>query len=157
MVKDIFSLHNRTKLPIITKSVKQNSIWVIISLMAVFLIFNFFIMLQLNKYFNDAIDTRLEHELEHIELSVTYEDDLLKIVSPTEFEESDLTEVSETSFFLQIYDNSGDTLFLSKNVYEYDSIPIEFPSFSDKYYFKDLHVKYSGLRTISIYILSHLL
>ncbi len=154
MVKDTYLYRNRTKLPIITKSVKRNSIWVIISLMVVFLIFNFFIMLQLNSYFNDAIDTRLEHELEHIELSVIYEADSLKIVSPTEFEESDLTEVSESSFFLQIYNNTGDTLFISRNVNEYESIPIEFPSFSNKYYFQDLHVKYAGLRTVYAKFLS---
>ncbi len=133
MEKDTFSLLKKNKLPLITKSVKKNSIWVIISLMAVFLVFNFFMMIQLNSYFKDAVDLRLEHEIEHIQLSVIYKADSIKIISQTEFLETDLTEVSETSFFLQIYNNSGTVLFISENMNSYEPVPVEFPIFDEEY------------------------
>ncbi|MCK5456228.1 MAG: HAMP domain-containing histidine kinase [Melioribacteraceae bacterium] len=147
MAKDTFLSQNKVKIPLITKTVKKNSIWVISLLMMVFLTFNFFMMLQLNSYFKDTIDSRLLHELEHIKLSVTFENDSLKIIHASEFEESDLTEISETAFFLQIFDTSNNILFSSKNLDKYESIPFEKIDFETEYYFTDLNVKYAGLRT----------
>ena len=147
MAKDTFLLQNKAKTPLITKSVKKNSIWVISLLMMVFLIFNFFMMIQLNSYFKDTIDSRLQHELEHIKLSITFENDSLKIIHESEFEEGDLTEVSESSFFLQIFDSSNNILFSSKNLDNYESIPFEMTDFEEEYYFTDLNIKYAGLRT----------
>jgi len=77
MVKDIYLLDNRTKFYL-----------VIISLLPVFLNINFFIMLQLDLYFKNVLDTRLKHELEHIELSAIYNSDSIKILFPTENKES---------------------------------------------------------------------
>ena len=147
MAKDTFLLQNKTKTPLITKSVKKNSIWVISLLMMVFLMFNFFMMLQLNSYFKDSIDSRLQHELEHIKLSIAFENDSLKIIHASEFDESDLIEVSEKSFFLQIFDTSNNILLTSKNLNNYESIPFEMIDFEEEYYFTDLNIKYAGLRT----------
>jgi len=147
MAKDTFLSQNKVKIPLITKTVKKNSIWVISLLMMVYLTFNFFMMLQLNSYFKDSIDSRLQHELEHIKLSIVFENDSLKIIHASEFEESDLIEVSEKSFFLQIFDTSNNILLSSKNLNNYESIPFEKIDFEEEYYFTDINIKYSGLRT----------
>ncbi|MEN8193464.1 MAG: HAMP domain-containing sensor histidine kinase [Bacteroidota bacterium] len=147
MAKDTFSLPNKIKLPLITKSVKQNSIWVISSLMIVFLIFNFVMMLQINVYFKDTIDSKLQHEIEHIKFALIFQNDSLVIDHPREFQETDMVEVSENSFFLQVYKSNGEILFSSKNLENYEIIPVEHIEFEDEYYFKDLNIKYTGLRT----------
>ena len=117
MAKDTFSSQNKVKVPLITKSVKKNSIWVILLLMVVFLIFNFFMMLQIQSFFKNTIDDRLHHELGHIKASIVCEKDSFKIVNPTELNEKAMREVSENSFFLQIYDTSKNLLFESKNFF----------------------------------------
>ena len=147
MAKVTFLSQNKIKIPLITKSVKKNSIWVISLLMVVFLIFNFFMMLQINSYFKDTIDSRLQHELEHVKLSVTFENDSLKIIHPNEFEETDMTKVSEDSFFLQIFDTSHNLIFRSKNLDNHESIPMKETNLEKEYYFTDLNIKYAGLRT----------
>ena len=147
MAKDTFSSQSKTKVPLITKSVRKNSIWVITLLMAVFLTFNFFMMLQMQSFFKDSIDSRLHHELDHIKASVICEHDSLKIINPTELNEQAMKEVSKNSFFLQIYDTSKRLLFASENLKNYETIPLMTLDFRGDYFFTDQNIKYAGLRT----------
>ncbi|VAX23195.1 hypothetical protein MNBD_IGNAVI01-1108 [hydrothermal vent metagenome] len=147
MAKDIFSSQNKVKVPLITKSVKRNSIWVISLLMVVFLIFNFFMMRQLQSFFKNTIDDRLHHELGHIKASIVCDNNSFKIINPTELNEKAMGEVSENSFFLQIYDTSKNLLFASKNLENYEPIPLITLDFKGDYLFNDLNIKYTGLRT----------
>ncbi len=147
MAKDTFSSQNKVKVPLITKSVKKNSIWVITLLMAVFLTFNFFMMTQLQSFFEDTIDNKLHHELDHIKATIIIQNDSIKIINPTELNEQAMKEVSENSFFLQIYDTSKNLLFESENLKNYETIPLMFLDFKGDYLFTDQNIKYTGLRT----------
>ena len=69
MVKDTYSLHKKSKLPVLTKSVKRNSIWVILLLMAVFLIDiyclgikNSFIRLLSEEKYRDMLKSKSKEE-----------------------------------------------------------------------------------------------
>ncbi len=148
MAKDTFLSRNKIKIPLITKSVKKNSIWVISLLMIVFLIFNFFMTLQINSYFKDTIDARLLHEIEHVKSAISIEEDSLRITHPDEFKEADMVTVTENSFFLQIFDVSHNLVFRSKNLDNYESIPRKKIAFEGEYHFFDCNIKYAGLRTI---------
>ncbi|MCK5087019.1 MAG: HAMP domain-containing histidine kinase [Melioribacteraceae bacterium] len=147
MEKDTYLSRIKEKQPLLTKSVKKNAALFTGILFVGYLIFNFFTVIQLNYYFTENIDSRIKHELEHIKLSVEFDSDTLNIIHPTEFNESDLSEITENPFFLQIYDTKGELLFGSKNLSLYQAIPISLIEFSDEFYFKDLNIKYESLRT----------
>lgn len=101
----------------------------------------------LKYYLNENIDTRIRHEIEHIAASVKYENNSFSIIRANEFEETDLIEVTDDSFLLQIYSNEG-TLFLqSKNVAVFGNIEKIFPYFSEVYYFEDNKSHDVNLRT----------
>ena len=130
MEKDTYLSRIKEKQPLLTKSVKKNAALFTGILFVGYLIFNFFTVIQLNYYFTENIDSRIKHELEHIKLSVEFDSDTLNIIHPTEFNESDLSEITENPFFLQIYDTKGELLFGSKNLSLYQAIPISLIEFS---------------------------
>jgi signal transduction histidine kinase len=130
----------------ITKTVKRNAIGLTLILLAVYLVFNFFNVLELNYLLEENLDDRLMHELEHIQFAVTQDRDSLYFRNPNEFKESDLVDVTDSPFFLQIYDFNGEIVFTSENIKKTETIPVELVSFEDEFFFKDIEIKYSSLR-----------
>lgn len=121
----------------ISKSVIKNSL-LIASVMLVLYIASIIFSINILKYYlNENLDDRIRHEIEHIAASVKYENNSFLIIRASEFEETDLIEVTDDSFLLQIYSNEG-TLFLqSKNAAAFGNVEKIFPYFSEIYYFED--------------------
>jgi signal transduction histidine kinase len=135
MAKDIFSLQIDFKNIRISKSILRNTILtasVMILLYIVIIIFSLNVFIY---FLNDTLDSRLKHELEKVYASFQIENDSLIITNPIEFSESDFVNLSESSFFLQIYDHKNRTLLQSKNISLFHPIEKRFPDINSDYYF----------------------
>ncbi len=115
-------------------------------MVTLYIISIFFSLNILKYYLNDNLDSRLRHEIEHISGSFRYEKDSLLIIRPQEFEETDLTELTNDPFFLQIYSIDGKLYLQSKNLNFIGKIPFTFPHISDKYFFDDIEAGNNELR-----------
>jgi signal transduction histidine kinase len=132
--------------PTITKSVKKNATIFTVVLFIGYLIFNFFTVLQINYYFIDNIDTRLQHEIEHINFNIEIIDGEITLISEQEFLEYEMRHETDNSFFLQIYDINGVIKYESENGKYLPNMPISTEIFEGKYLLKDEKVNFKGLR-----------
>ena len=92
---------------ILTNTTKRNILWLFLSLVSIYLIFNLFTYFELSYLLEDSIDSRLKHEMEHISSAVGFYNDSIIIKNMDEFQETDLREVTQTPFFLKIYNEKG--------------------------------------------------
>lgn len=95
---------------ILTPTTKRNILWLFASLTVIYLMFNLFTYFELLYLLEDSIDSRIKHELEHISLAIEFYNDSLFIKNSDEFQESDLVEVTQTTFFLKVYNSKGKLL-----------------------------------------------
>ncbi len=147
MAKDIFSSRTNITKPLFTPTVFRSAIWNAAIMVALYLLFNFFTFFTMNYFLEQNLDVRLRHEIEHINSAIELTDDSLKIINLKEFEESDLAQITENPFFLQVYSHEKGKLFESKNLKLYQPIPIHYPTFNTEYYFEDVSVNDDELRT----------
>jgi len=76
--------------------------------------------------------------MEHISSAVGFYNDSLMIKNMDEFQETDLREVTQTPFFLKIYNEKGKLLFKSENTNKITNYQIDVPeSFENNYAFVD--------------------
>lgn len=134
------------KKPFISKTIRRNATLLTFVLFFGYLIFNFFLMLELNYYFVDNIDIRLKHEIGHVIPNIDLKSDTLKVQNGEDFQEYDMLHVTENSFYLQIYDLEGKIIFQSENVKIFNGSPSLIFDFEDEFYFVDEKVNYRGLR-----------
>lgn len=97
----------------------------------------FFSINILKYYLNENINARIRHEIEHIASSVKYEKNSFAIVRASEFDETDLVELTDDSFLLQIYSNDGALFLQSKNLPAFGNVEKIFPYFNEINYFED--------------------
>ena len=147
MAKDTYSSQISFAKPLFTPTVFRSTIWNAAIMTALYLLFNFFTFFTVNYFLEQNLDVRIRHEIEHINSAFDLENDSLIILNPKEFEESDLAQLTEDPFFLQVYSLSGEKYLESKNLKLYQPIPLTFPEFDTQYYFEDLTVKDDNLRT----------
>jgi len=96
------------------------------------------ISLNLFKYFlNDTLDSRLKHEMEKVSKSFYIENDSLIITDYSEFNESDFVYLTESPFFLQIYDHNKKIYLQSKNIDYFHNIEKSIFDFNELIYFQD--------------------
>lgn len=131
----------------ITPTVRRNAFWNAMVILAMFIVFNLFSLFILNFHLQEEHDSKIKHEAEHVLLAIEYVDSTINVLNPHEFRESDLAEITEDPFFVQVYDLNGDILLQSKNVSLFEPIPIEFPKINEQYTFFDLDVENEKLRT----------
>lgn len=146
MVKDTFSLQIKIFNIVFTKSVINSAITFSLFLIALYIGFNIYSYSLIKFYLNQNLDFKISHEIDHISYAFTFEGDSLKLVNPAEFEETDLVNITEDPFFLQIYTLDGNLLLQSRNLKQFESIELEYPTFTEEYYFKDARSDKSALR-----------
>ncbi|MBU0475400.1 MAG: HAMP domain-containing histidine kinase [Bacteroidetes bacterium] len=134
------------KKPLITKSVRNNAAFLTLLLFIGYLIFSFFSVIQINYYFTDNIDTRLKHEIVHIEYNLEILDNVIIIRSDKEFQEYDMLHETDNSFYLQIYNTKGELYFQSKNLKLFPGMPTPIRNFEEEFLLLDEKVNYKGLR-----------
>jgi signal transduction histidine kinase len=96
---------------------------------------------------HSGIDKQLQHEIEKLVATLEVEDSVINIIDFSELNEPSFNTVSDASFFLQIYDLTGNLLISSNNMNEFGQIPFEFDITMDDYTFMDIGVGDNRLRT----------
>ena len=96
---------------------------------------------------HSGIDKQLQHEIEKIVATLEVEDSVINIIDFSEFNEPAFNTLSDASFFLQVYDLTGNLLISSNNMNEFEQIPLEFDIAMDDYTFMDVDVGDNRLRT----------
>jgi len=134
------------KKTIITKSTRKNAAFLTIVLFLGYLIFNFFTVLEINYFYTDNIDVRLEHEAKHIFSNIVIKDDSIKFKNMDMFQEYDMLHVNDNSFYIQIYDSNGNVIFKSENLIIFNGSASIILEFDEEFFFKDEIVNYQGLR-----------
>lgn len=146
MAKDTSSSAMNKSRPLYTKTVIRNAAWSISVMVGLYLLFNIFSLLILEFQLELHLDKQIDHEIEHFLNTFYIDGDSLVITNPAEFEESDLVEITENPFFLQIYTHSGEILVRSKNLASYAALPLHFPESSETTSFGNLSLDDQALR-----------
>jgi signal transduction histidine kinase len=136
------------KKTLITKSIRRIAYLNAGAMLGLYLTFLLFTLFILNYVLIDDLDYRLRHEVDHIYNSIEIIDDKVEVIYPGELEEEDLLNVTETPFFLQIYDLEGKIFLRSPNLDNYSEILLGFPNNFSPYYFESFFNQDEHLRTI---------
>lgn len=130
----------------LSKSIWKNAILIAGVFTFFFLVINIAFYSIINYQLNLELDHKLEHEMEHLSHSMKIVCDSITFISMHEFMESDLREVTESPFFLQIYDFDKNILFTSDNIKKFYPIELRIFSFTEPYYFGNIDVGEEELR-----------
>ncbi len=147
MVKDTSYLPNNQKIPFLTPTVKKFTAWNVFLFLILILVVNVIFIFVTVYILHSGIDKQLQHEIEKIVTTLEVEDSVINIIDFSELNERSFNTVSEASFFLQIYDLTGNILISSNNMNEFGQIPLEFDIAKDDYTFMDVGVGDNRLRT----------
>lgn len=144
---------SKSRLPFFTDSIKRFTIWNVSLFLLILLLFNIFLIFIIQYVMHENIDNRLRHEIENVVASLQIDDSTITVIDFKEFNEPDLTQVTETPYFLQIYNSEGQVLIESRNISLYKTIPPETGKSYPKYFFKDFKIEDDNLRAgyISLY------
>lgn len=136
------------KKPFISNTIRKIAFFNAAVMFGLYLTFTIFTLFILNYVLIDDLDTRLRHELDHLLHTVDITVDSLIINSTAEIEEADFQKITETPFFLQIYNLEGVLYYKSKNLDEYEEILLGFPNKFTPYFFESFNSSKDELRTI---------
>jgi len=136
------------KKPFISNTIKKIAILNAAVMFGLYLSFTIFTLFILNFVLIDDLDTRLRHEIDHILHTVDITVDSLIIHSTKELEEADFQKITETPFFLQIYNLEGVLYYRSKNLNEYEEILLGFPNKFSPYFFESFESSTHDLRAV---------
>ena len=146
MVRGIFSLQIKIFNITLTRSVIKNAVIFAIVLLILYASFNIYTYSLIRYYLNENLDFKISHEIDHISYAFKFERETLIIIKPSEFDETDLVEITEDPYFLQIYTNGGKLLLQSKNLSKFKTIELKFPLFKEQYFFTDASSNDTALR-----------
>lgn len=144
MAKDIRLLNKKN--PLFTKSTIRIAGLISIVMVLLYLLFNIFSFLILDYQLELTLDSKIDHEMEHIENAISFEKDSLILLNPKEFTESDLVELTDTPFLLHIYDTLGNILLESKNMALFTEIPVSLKKSYEWPFFENKTLKDENLR-----------
>jgi signal transduction histidine kinase len=136
----------KIKTPFLTDTVRRFVFWNALIFLAILVLFNIFLLAVISFVLNESIDIRLKHEIENVVASLEITDSSISITDFSEFNEPDLSKLTETPYFLQIYTQSGEILISSRNVELYRSIPIDTLFEVSEYTFNDFELGNDNLR-----------
>lgn len=137
MVRGISSLQIKIFNITLTRSVINNAAIFAGVLLILYISFNIYTYSLIRYYLNENIDFKIGHEIDHISYAFKFERDSLLIIKQSEFDETDLVDITEDPYFLQIYTKDGKLLFQSKNLSKFKTIELQFPLFKGQYFFTD--------------------
>jgi len=143
MAKDILSLKNK----FFTKSSMRIILFNTFTMLMFYAAFNVFFFLVLDNQLERQVDIALHHEMDHFIQLVALVDDSLILNHGEELNETDLNELTEHPYFLQILDKTGKIIYQSKNMRYLSGIPIHFPLYKDNLTFVNYQVDSRNLRT----------
>lgn len=124
---------------VISRSIIKNSLLIASVMLALYVLSIFFSINLLRYYLTKNLDSRIRHEIEHISSSIVFRNNSFSVIRQSEFAESDLIDIDEEAFLLQIYSNDGKLFLQSENLKKTKNILKEFPVFNEPYFFKDIN------------------
>lgn len=132
-------MQTKTKIPFFTDTVKKLTAMNIVIFFIVLILFNILLISFVYYILHKNIDQRISHEIENITRTLSITSNTISVIDSSELKESDLFELTENPYFLQIYDKAGNILLKSNNTNHYKAIPfnpnenieqLEFESFN---------------------------
>lgn len=146
-MKAIFSLLMKYLNINLTKTVKRNAFMIASAFFAFLLIFNVILYFVITYQLSSVLDAKISHEIENIASSFRITSDSLEILHPKEFLESDLVQLNDNPFFMQIYSKAGQVFLRSENIKIFGPVPIYFPEFDTFEYFENTKTNREVVRT----------
>lgn len=123
--------------PFLTESVKRLTKTNILIFFTLVLLFNSILIIFLNNIYREDLDHRLEHEINIILRSTSFNDESQLIIDSSIYADPNLYSLTDNSYFLQIYNSANQILFASRNLDLYKHIPIPpFKHLNDIYFEK---------------------
>lgn len=132
---------------LLTPTIRRFIYWNVGIFLLILIAFNFLIIVITDYVLDKNLDNRLLHEVENILKTIEVNGDSLILLNSKELDESDLREVKETSFFLQIHDTKGNALIESANLALYKTIKFNYITDNDSLIFYDHEAGPDKLRT----------
>jgi signal transduction histidine kinase len=146
MVKDTFYLPNNKKIPFLTPTVKNFTLWNVSLFLLLILLLNVMFIFLAVYILHGGIDKRVSHEIEKVIAAIEVDDSTITIIDFKEINEPDFKTLDEESMFLQIYDLSGNILISSDNLKGFLPIPPELNFAENDFTFSDINVGEDRLR-----------
>lgn len=111
------------------------------------LIFNLLLYFVITYQLTAVLDAKISHEIEHISSAFKVKNNSIEILRPSEFQESDLIQLNDNPFFMQIYSKAGQVFLRSENINVFGPIPISFPEFTSFEHFVNTTTNREVIRT----------
>lgn len=140
----MFFLMNQIKT---SKTIFRNSVIISVGFFVFILIFNLLFLLMIKEQLTSVLDSKISHEMDHVKDSFKFSNDSLIIIRSSEFNEKDLVEIYDNSFFVQIISKDGRILLKSKNIYKFCNIPVEIGNFDKEDFFTNTKTSKELIRT----------
>ncbi len=133
-------------IPFISDTIKKLILNNVLITTLLLIIFNIALISILNYVLTENLDQRLKHEIEKIKETLAVTSSSIEIKSFRELNESELPDITQQPFFLQIYDLNGNGLLESKNLSLFHPIPRKIVSADEQYLFEFNEVNKEKLR-----------
>jgi signal transduction histidine kinase len=115
-------------------------------MIGLYVLVNLFTFGLLDYLLGENLEVRLSHEAEHIMNAFAVENGELILTNPAEFQESDLSKITENPFFLQVFDLDGNQILGSENLKLVAPIPRLEGGTGGEFYFTDAETDDYSLR-----------
>lgn len=148
MARDIFSLRNKNKKPLLSATVKRIVLADLIMFFLLFVISNVFTIVITNNILINNLDNRLKNEVLTLLDSFKIQQDSIIFVGYSEIKEPDFTTVNYGAFFLQVYNNKNKLLLKSANLDLFGQIPFNIPQTNSNYEFDNITIGNHKLRVV---------
>lgn len=130
----------------LSKAIMRNTVRHALYIITIYVLYNVFYIFILDYQLEGQLDHQIDHEMEHILMSFTVDHDSLIVVNPLEFQESDLSELTESPFFMLVYSPEGEVLMRSFNMDLIPPIPVVMPDSNVFPYYKTIRSEIGSLR-----------
>jgi signal transduction histidine kinase len=88
--------------------------------------------------FHRNLDQRIGHEIDNVVSTILVQDGSITVKDSSELNEPDFATLTQTPYFLQIFDNDGNLILKSKNIDLYKAIPFQPSDKSEDLFFESL-------------------
>jgi signal transduction histidine kinase len=112
----------------------------------VLILFNILLISFVHYILHKNIDQRITHEIENISNTLSITPGSISIIDSSELKESDLFDLTENPYFLQIYDTAGTLLLQSHNLNLYKPLPLNLNNNFNQLIFKSFSLNDEDFR-----------
>lgn len=127
-------MQTNQKKTLLTDSVKRLTLLNIFIFFVLLILFNVLLISFIYFIAHRNMDQRINHEIEKVVSTLEINDNNVAVKDSSELKESDFLELTESPYFLQIFDNDGNVIIESRNISLFKPLPFNLTKDENLYF-----------------------